>query len=58
MHATGHYNYCIVPETGFDAILFAAIGVLLASTLPKKYYAILVLVAGAVIWMEVMVLFQ
>lgn len=48
VYAAEHYNYCIVPDTGFDAILFAAIGILLACTLPKKYYAILVLVAGMV----------
>ncbi|GMH41236.1 hypothetical protein BSKO_09146 [Bryopsis sp. KO-2023] len=41
-----HYNWCVVPGSAFDAILFGAVGVLLACIVPKKYYAILVLVAG------------
>lgn len=40
------YRFCTVPEAGYDAILFVAIGMLLTSIAPRKNYALLMLLAG------------
>lgn len=43
------YNFCSVPEKGFDAILFVAIGVTVTCLAPRKHYAIVMLILGALL---------
>lgn len=49
MMCVGLLKFCTVPETGSDAILFAAIGMVLTCVAPRKYYALLMLVAGGMV---------
>lgn len=42
-------NFCSVPEKGFDAVLFVAIGVTLTTLAPRKHYAIVMLILGAIL---------
>ncbi|GMH41796.1 hypothetical protein BSKO_09706 [Bryopsis sp. KO-2023] len=44
-----HYRFCSVPDSGYDAILFAAIGIVLTCIAPRKHYAIVMLMAGMVL---------
>eukprot|EP00210_Caulerpa_lentillifera_P005532 g5291.t1 len=41
------HNFCPVPEKGFDAVLFVAIGVTVTCLAPRKHYAIIMLFLGA-----------
>lgn len=43
------HNFCSVPEKGFDAILFVAIGVTVTCLAPRKHYAIVMLILGALL---------
>ena len=43
------YNYCPVPEKGFDAVLFVAIGIICTCLAPRKHYAIIMLILGALV---------
>jgi hypothetical protein len=41
-----NYNYCIVPHTGYDALLFAGIAIIATCVLQGKFSALYVLLAG------------
>ena len=41
------YDWCTVPESGYDALLFPAIAVVLACLFQGRYSTTLVLIAGA-----------
>lgn len=41
-----HYTFCIVPDSGQDAVLFAAVAVLVTCAMSAKLNAIWVLIAG------------
>ena len=41
-----NYNWCTVPGSGYDAILFAAIAVVFACLLQGQFSALYVLIAG------------
>ena len=41
-----HFNWCVVPDKGYDAILFGAMAVVLAVVLQGKYSALWTLIAG------------
>lgn len=43
------HNFCSVPEKGFDAVLFVAIGVTFTCLAPRKHYAIVMLIFGALL---------
>lgn len=43
------HNFCSVPEKGFDAVLFVAIGVTFTCLAPRKHYAIVMLILGALL---------
>ncbi|KAK9828685.1 hypothetical protein WJX72_001519 [[Myrmecia] bisecta] len=49
-----HYNWCTVPESGFDAVLFGAVALLAASILHGKFSALWILLAGAACQMVAM----
>jgi hypothetical protein len=51
MHAD-HFNFCIVPDSAADAVLFAAVALLVACTASTQNTAINVLVAGRLAWDE------
>eukprot|EP00884_Botryococcus_braunii_P001577 jgi/Botrbrau1/1141/Bobra.0162s0032.1 len=42
-----NYNFCVVPHTGYDALLFAGIAIIAACVLRGKFSALYVLLAGA-----------
>ncbi|DBA77107.1 hypothetical protein WJX77_005031 [Trebouxia sp. C0004] len=44
-----HYNWCVVPDKGYDAVLFGAMAVVVAVLLQGKYSALWTLVAGGAI---------
>ena len=41
-----HYNWCVVPDKGYDAVLFGAMAVVVAVVLQGKFSALWTLVAG------------
>lgn len=41
-----HFNWCVVPDKGYDAILFGAMAVVVAVVLQGKYSALWTLIAG------------
>lgn len=43
------YNWCVVPDTSYDVILFPAIAVVLACLFQGRYSTTLVLLAGALL---------
>ena len=40
------YDWCIVPDSGYDAVLFAGVAVLAACCLQGKFSALWILLAG------------
>ncbi|KAK9788845.1 hypothetical protein WJX73_003600 [Symbiochloris irregularis] len=44
----GYYNWCVVPNSGYDAILFAGVALLAACLLQGKFSALWIMAAGAV----------
>eukprot|EP00892_Ulva_mutabilis_P007352 jgi/Ulvmu1/498/UM001_0506.1 len=45
----GHYNWCVVPQSGQDAVLYGAIAVLLGCLVSGKLSSVWILVAGGVL---------
>lgn len=45
----GHFNFCPVPEKGFDALAYMSVALLVAAVLQGKLSALLVLIAGGVL---------
>lgn len=43
------HNFCTVEEKGFDAVLFVAIGLIITCLAPRKHYAIVMLIFGALL---------
>jgi hypothetical protein len=41
------YNFCVVPDTGFDAVLFVALALLLTCLVKGQFSMLIVLVSGA-----------
>lgn len=41
-----NFNFCVVPHTGYDAVLFAGIAIVAACILRGKFSALYVLLAG------------
>lgn len=41
-----HYNWCAVPDKGYDAVLFGGMAVVVAALLQGKYAALWTLIAG------------
>lgn len=41
-----HFNWCVVPDKSYDAVLFGAMAVLVAVLLQGKYSALWTLIAG------------
>lgn len=48
MHADS-YNWCIVPKSGSDAILYAAVAILVGCLVQGKLSSVWILVAGALL---------
>lgn len=44
---TENYNWCIVPDSAYDAVLFAGVALLVACVVSGRLSAVWVLVAGA-----------
>ncbi|CAD7700965.1 unnamed protein product [Ostreobium quekettii] len=44
-----HFNWCHVLDSGYDTILFASVGVLIACIVPRKWSAIVALLAGGLL---------
>ena len=44
------YNWCIVPESSYDVVLFGGLAVVLACMLQGKLASLVVLIAGAPQW--------
>jgi hypothetical protein len=44
---TDSYNFCIVPNSSYDVVLFGGLAVVLACLLQGKLNTLMVLVAGA-----------
>lgn len=40
------YDWCVVPDSGYDAVLFAGVAVLAACCLQGKFSALWILLAG------------
>lgn len=52
-----HFNWCVVPDKSYDAVLFGAMAVLVAVLLQGKYSALWTLIAGMIplaIWLVVL----
>ena len=43
---TAHFNFCLVPEKGYDAVLFVATALLVTCAASAKLSAVWVLIAG------------
>lgn len=43
------YDWCIVPDSGYDAVVFAGVAVLAACCLQGKFSALWILLAGSII---------
>lgn len=43
-----HYNWCAVPDKGYDAVLFGGMAVVVAALLQGKYAALWTLIAGTI----------
>ena len=39
-------HFCIVPHSGYDAVLFAAVAIVLACVLQGKFFSLWIFVAG------------
>ena len=46
LHHADHYNWCVVPDKGFDAVLFGAMAVVVAAMCQGKFSALWTLIAG------------
>ena len=44
--SAGDYDWCIVPESGYDVIVFAGIAVLVACCFRGKFSNLMILIAG------------
>ncbi len=42
----GEYDWCIVPDSGYDVIVFAGIAVLVACCFRGKFSNLMILIAG------------
>ena len=48
-HLPANYNYCIVPESAYDAVLFAAVALITACVVSGRLSAVWTLVAGGLV---------
>lgn len=48
-----HFNFCIVPESAYDAVLFAAVALLVATAASVRMSALNVLLVGEIIGLNV-----